>query len=204
MKKKVAPDADLERMLGILETHNPNLWELLHAQTEDAFIAATEGAIERVIRTIESGAKQYSPLEEPGLSSLLVDLLNLSGYQTTAERNVNGHVDVVVEHSFGGRWKYLGECKIHDSYQYHINGCEQLLGYCTGREKRAFCLDFFPSAGMLDKLAKLRKRMDKEKPLKQAGPSTDHNIAGAFLTIHVHVSGGKVELLHLGCFTPKP
>ena len=54
---------------------------------------------------------------------------------------------VVVEHAFGRRWKYLGECKIHRGYQYHVDGCEQLLRYCTGRELRAFCMDFFNITG---------------------------------------------------------
>jgi hypothetical protein len=138
----VAPDASLERLFGLLEAHNPNLLDLLRVQTEVEFVYATEGAIERSVRTIESGAKQYSSLNERGLSQLLADFLNLAGYHATAERNNNGHVDVVIEHAFGGRWRYLGECKVHRGYQYHIDGCGQLLGYCIGRELRAFCMDF--------------------------------------------------------------
>jgi hypothetical protein len=173
--------------------------ELLKADTEAAFVAATEGALDRAVRTIESGAVQYSNLDERGLSTLLADLLIMAGYQATAERNVNGHVDVVVEHSFGPRWKLLGECKIHRGFKYHIDGCKQLLGYCTGREIRAFCLDFFKAAGMFAKLARLRQRMDSERPLLQSAPSTDHRINGAFLTNHGHTSGSLIELLHLGC-----
>ena len=185
--------------MGLLEAHNPNMLELLQAKTEEAFIDATESAIERAIRTIESSAKQYSILDERGLSTLLADFLNLSGYQATAERNVNGHVDVVVEHTFSGRWKYLGECKMHKGFQYHVDGCAQLLGYCTGREQRAFCLDFFEVAGMFEKLAKLRQGMDSKAPLMQLAPSSTHRIGGAFLTNHTHPSGGSVEVLHLGC-----
>ncbi len=203
MSPKVLPAASLQRFFGILEAHNPNILELLKANTEEAFIAATEGALERALRTIESGAKQYSCLDERGLSKLLADFLNLAGYQATAERNINGHVDVVVEHSFGGRWTYLGECKMHGGFQYHVDGCKQVLGYCTGREQRAFCLDFFRVVGMFGKLAKLRAQMDSETPLSQSAPSADHRIRGAFLTIHVHASGGSIELLHLGCSVPK-
>ncbi|WP_437912740.1 hypothetical protein WME73_37745 [Sorangium sp. So ce302] len=204
MKSRVAFDSSLERLFGLLETHNPNLLALLRAKTEGEFIEATEGAIDSAIRTIESGAKQYSKLGERGLSLLLTDFLNKSGYQATAERYVNGHVDVVIEHAFGRRWKYLGECKIHKSYRYHIDGCKQVLGYCTGRERRVFCLDFFNGAGMYQKLAKLRERMDVEEPLEQTAPSQGHAIAGAFVTIHTHKSKRGVELLHLGCSVPKP
>jgi hypothetical protein len=139
---KVDPDSSLERFLGLLEGHNSNLKDLLLAKTEQDFIGATEGAIERAMKTIENGSKEYATLNEPGLSHLLADCLNLMGWRATAETNNNGHVDVVVECAFGRHWKYLGECKLHKGYQYHVDGCEQLLGYCTGREPRAFCMDF--------------------------------------------------------------
>lgn len=199
MNSQVAPRASLECLVGLLQAHNSNLWELLTAETEQAFVAATEGSLERATQLIESGAKQYSALDERGLSTLLVDFLNASGYQATAERNVNGHVDVVVEHAFGRRWKYLGECKIHRGFKVHIDGCKQLLGYCTGRELRAFCLDFFRTDKMYEKLAKIRGRMDVEKPLAQSSPSVLHSIRGGFVTSHTHTAGRDIELLHLGC-----
>lgn len=203
MSGKVSFDASLERLVRLLETHNPNLLELLQADTEAAFVEATDGALDRAIRTIEEGAVRYSALDERGLSTLLTDLLSMSGFQATAERNINGHVDIVIEHSFGKRWKYLGECKIHNGFKYHLEGCEQLLGYCIGRELRAFCLDFFRMPGMIDKLRNLRTRMDEELLLSQSGPGTDHWIAGAFLTGHRHAIGRDIEVLHLGCSVPE-
>ena len=203
MSQPVAANASLERLFGLLEAHNPNLLELLRAETEEAFIQATENAVEGAIRTIEAGAKQYSKLNERGLSLLLADFMNKSGYHATAERYVNGHVDVVVEHAFGGRWRYLGECKMYDGYQYHVDGCKQVLGYCTGRERRAFCLDFFRGAGMFEKLVKLQQEMDAKVPEAQAAPSVPHRIEGAFVTSHHHPAGRSVELLHLGCSVDK-
>lgn len=204
MSTPVHPGSSLERLIGLLEAHNPNLLRLLEVKTEAEFVGATEEALERAIRTIESGATRYSALDERGLSRLLADFLSLAGYHASAERDNNGHVDVVVEHAFGGRWKYLGECKIYDGYQYHVDGCDQLLGYCTGRELRAFSLDFFKVPAMLEKLEGLRARMDKDRPLNQVGPSGDHNMKGAFTTEHPHKNGGTVELLHTGCSVVKP
>ncbi len=203
MTSGVAPDRSLEAWFGVLKAQNPDLETLLSAETEPEFLAAAEGVIERAIRTIESGAKEYSKLGERGLSKLLADLLNHSGLQATAERDNNGHVDVVVEHVLGRRWKYLGECKIHDGYQHHVDGCAQLLGYCTGREQRAFCMDFFKKAGAFEKMRKLRVDVDAKRPLAQGAASADHSIAGAFVTSHPHPSGLDVEILHLGCSVPK-
>jgi hypothetical protein len=195
----VPASSSLERLLGLLEAHNPHWLALLQAQTEAEFIEATDGVIERAASTIENGAKQYAMLNERGLSLLLADFLNLAGFHATAERYINGHVDVVVEHQFGGSWKYLGECKIYNGYQYHVDGCKQVLGYCTGREHRAFCLDFFKVAAMYDKLQQLRIDIDTNLPLEQDGASIGHFIKGAFVTSHRHQTGSVVELLHAGC-----
>ncbi len=201
---KVDPNSSLERLLGLLEGHNSNLKDLLLAKTEPEFIVATEGAIDRAMKTIENGSKEYSTLDEPGLSHILADFLNLMGWRATAETNNNGHVDVVVECAFGRHWKYLGECKLHKGYQYHVDGCAQLLGYCTGREQRAFCMDFFKKVGAFKKMAKLRKDIDEKRPLEQTAASIGHNIVGSFLTNHRHTSGSEVEILHLSCSVPKP
>lgn len=200
---KVDPDSSLERLLGLLESHNSNLKDLLLAETEREFIEATEGAIERAMKTIENGSKEYASLNEPGLSHLLADSLNLMGWRATAETNNNGHVDVVVECAFGRHWRYLGECKLYKGYQYHVDGCEQLLGYCTGRERRAFCMDFINATDAFKKMEKLREDMNKRRPLEQQTTSTEHSIVGAFLTTHAHKSGAVVEILHLGCSVPK-
>ncbi len=200
---KVDPDSSLERLLGLLKGHNSNLQELLLAETEQEFIEATESAIERAMKTIENGSKEYSTLNEPGLSHLLADCLNLMGWHASAETNNNGHVDVVVECAFGRHWKYLGECKLHKGYQYHVDGCKQLLGYCTGREPRAFCMDFINATDAFKKMKKLREEMDANRPLMQKAASVDHPILGSFLTTHDHRSGAVVEVLHLGCSVPK-
>lgn len=106
--------------LAILQVHNPQVAALLSSTTEEAFTAASESAIERAITTIEANAKIYSAHDERGLSQLLVDFLNVMGFSATSERNHNGHVDVTVEHLLK-RWQYLGECKIHRGFQYHVD-----------------------------------------------------------------------------------
>lgn len=198
----VEPDSSLERLLGILQGYNSNLLDLLRATTEREFITATEGAIERAMKTIENGSKEYSTLNEPGLSHLLADCLNLMGWRATAETNNNGHVDVIVECAFGRHWRYLGECKLHKGYQYHVDGCKQLLAYCTGRESRAFCMDFINATDAYKRIKKLRAEMDEKRPLKQKAAGVDHSISGAFLTRHDHHSGAVVEILHVGCSVP--
>lgn len=199
----VDPNSSLYRLLGIVQAHNPDLIRLVEAPDEQTFVEVTEVGVERAIRTIENGAKHYSKLDERGLSRLLADFLNKAGWQATAEREHNGHVDIVVEHMLFRQWKVLGECKIYDGYEYHIEGCDQLLGYLTGREPRSFCLDFFKVPAMFEKLRTIRARMDSELPLQQVSASQDHAIGGAFTTAHTHATQAEVAILHVGC-TLKP
>lgn len=199
MSRRAKRDATLERLLQLLENHNPELIKSLSADSEERFVNAAESVLARVIGKFEEGAKHYSKLQEPDLSRILVDMLSLAGMSATAEQSVNGHVDVVIECVTRGRWKYLGECKIYNGYQYHVDGCAQLLGYCTGREYRAFMLVFFNTPNMQRKLGELRMRMDRELPLQQTMASAPHGMKGAFLTRHEHRNGDAVELLHAGC-----
>ncbi len=199
----VDPESSAERWFCILQVLNPGIRELLLAETQPKFIDATEHAIERAIRRIENASKEYSKLGERGLSQLLVDFLSSAGYRATAETNNNGHVDVLVEDAFGRGWRYLGECKLYRGYKYHVDGCEQLLGYCTGRDPRAFLMGFFDRQGGFTKMDQLRVDLDARLPLQQTAQSCGHRISGAFLTCHKHESGFDVEILHLACAVPK-
>ena len=189
----------LADVVRVLRDRNPDLLSLLEADSEDQFLEATEKAIERAMKLIESGAKKYGVLDELGLSKMLADLLTQAGLPTEAEGYHNGHVDVRVHHFERGRSQYLSGCKIHDGFKHDCDGCKQVLGYCSGRNKRVLCLDFFKVAGLFRKLDEIRARMDEERPLRQLAQALDHFIRGAFVTEHEHASGARVQVLHLGC-----
>jgi hypothetical protein len=189
----------LADVIHLLRDRNPDLLSMFQANSVDQFVEAVEKAIERAVKLIESGAKKYAVLDELGLSKMLADLLTQAGLTTEAEGYHNGHVDVRVHHYVRGKFQYMGECKIHDGFKHHCDGCEQVLGYCSGRDSRVLCLDFFKVAEMFRKLDELRARMDREKPLKQIASALNHFIRGAFVTEHHHHSGARVEVLHLGC-----
>jgi hypothetical protein len=45
----------------------------------------------------------------------------------------------------------------------------------------------------------IRNEMDANLPLQQQGPSHNHAIHWAFLTIHRHSSGEDITILNAGC-----
>ena len=170
------------------------------AATEGDFCAAVERAIEFAIAQLESGARRCGSMNELGLSWLLTELLVAASIPATSEGYHNGHVDVTVNHPAGRPFLILGECKIYKGYEQHCEGCKQLLvRYSSGRSARTFCLEFFRTAEMYDKLQKLRAEFNSRRPLEQTEDAIDHPIKGAFVTMHKHFTAATVEVLHPGC-----
>lgn len=191
-------DASLNRYLGILAARNPALHSLLVASNEEQFVEAVEGCLEQSFSSIEGGLKQYVALDERGLSKLLSDLLIAAGFEASAETYHNGHVDVVISCAWGRGWRALVECKLHRGYQYHVDGCEQVLRYCTGRQRQVFTVDFFKVPSMYSKMKGLRQKFDEHRPLEQTGEGRERDYRGSFATPHLHKSGAEVTLVHYG------
>lgn len=191
------PEASADYYMGVLRAHNPDLEALLDASDEQDFMDAVETGLVRAFARMEAGAKGYHVLDERGLSRLLADLLCSAGFLATAETDHKGHVDVVVACAWGRGWVCLGECKIYGGYAYHVEGCEQLLGYCSGGQDRAFVIDFFKKKEMYKKLQDLLEKLNVDRPLEQVEDGVAHG-KRAFRTAHDHVSGARVNLIHYG------
>lgn len=61
---------------------------------------------------------------EDEISMQVVQMLNAAGISAVHDQHVNGHCDIVVEHSTGFRW--LGEAKVHKDYGWLDDGFLQL------------------------------------------------------------------------------
>ena len=101
-----------------------------------------ERAIEAALRKIEEARAEYSVLAEPGLSKLTGQLLHPL-VPAAAEKNRNGHADLIVEHPRGRRWVYPVECKIWHGHERHRGSMAQLLGYATSFDKCGMCRESF-------------------------------------------------------------
>ncbi len=181
---------------------NPSSLDMLLADSEEGFETAFNGFLDKAVRHIEKNKKNFQKLNEDGLSAALAGALMIPGWLTVLqEANSNGHVDLTieVEGRVPARVK-LGEAKIYDGPVYHVQGLQQLLQrYTTGREGRGLLIAYVRRKNIKDLVEKLRTHMDKELPLTQQGPSQDHLLQWSFLTVHLHSSGEKVQVGHIGC-----
>jgi hypothetical protein len=200
-RKHTIPNSDrADAYFDYIRATNPPAFQVWLAANESEFQTAVEGALELYVSRLEAGARFYQQLGEIALSFTLSNLFCVGGVPTTSETYHNGHVDIVITHPTLTKLLMLGECKIYGGYGVHLQGCTQLLKrYMSGRAMRGFCLDFFKTPGMYEKLAGLRSGFDTQKPLEQMGVAKAHTIKGAFLTVHVHFTGSQTEILHVGC-----
>jgi hypothetical protein len=110
-------------------------------------------------------------------------------------------VDLTIEgdHCSPPRRK-LAEAKIYDGPAYHIAGLEQLLGrYTTGREGRGLLIEYVRNSNIKEIVESLRERMDLDLPFQQTKKSEDLTLKWSFQTEHLHSSGEKLPVGHIGC-----
>ena len=185
----------------ILKSKSPAYLALLSASSEREFDDAFDVLLEQAVAGLERDKNKFEDLDEDGLSAVLGLALMVPGLTVTRQTYSGGHVDLTIElqNSYPIRRK-LGEAKVYDGPDYHVKGMEQLHGrYTTGREGRGLVIEYVRKAGIAKLFEKLRARLDNELPLKQKGPTTNHPMKWAFVSVHEHSCGDDLEIGHIGC-----
>ncbi len=188
-----------EEYIGLVKTFMPDFDRVVCAETEEDFLEAVGLAIRHCLQKLEDRRKLLVKAGEVELSTNLADLLTSGGLPTTAEPHINGHVDLVVTHFEPGRYRMLGECKLHRGPKNHCDGTTQVLGYCSGTEKRVFCLDFCKKPDVQGRMRKIRQHFNEDESCHSVIETSDYELVWSFLGIHSHASGVTIEVLHIGC-----
>ncbi|CAJ4469749.1 Uncharacterised protein [Burkholderia pseudomallei] len=172
----------------------------LFSRDDSVFEKAFDVHLERALRGLEANCKNFAPLDENGLTGVLILALVVPGIDIKPQRYVNGHVDITIEVHDGHLTRTkLGEAKVYDGPEWHVQGIKQLLGYSTGRECRGLVIAYVKKPNIEGLIKKVRKRMDDELPEQQQGATMDHLSKWCFLSRHLHSSGTVVEIGHVGC-----
>lgn len=193
------PDKNAEEYIALVKTFMPDFHRIACAASEEEFCEAASLAVRNCLQKLEGRRKLLANAGEVELSTDLADLLTQGGVPTTAESHINGHVDLVMEHFEKGRYRMLGECKLDDGPQYHCDGTKQLLGYCSGVEKRTLCLDFCKKEKIAERMKKKRQHFEQDSDCHSVKSLEDNHIPWSFLGKHQHSSGEDIEVLHIAC-----
>lgn len=98
------------------------------ATSEDEFIEGFYIDLNNTIKTLEDSKRFYHNDKEEKITNFLVKILKEKGYQISAETDVGGHVDIVLEFDIQGEeFKWLGEAKIANGPMYLNGGLTQLF-----------------------------------------------------------------------------
>jgi hypothetical protein len=95
----------------------------------------------------------------------------------------------------------LGEAKIYDGPEKHINGLEQLLTrYTSGREGRGLLLSYVKKKAVAELMQSVQRRMNTDLPLNQVGSTVQHKtLKWSFLSTHKHSCGDELNVGHVAC-----
>lgn len=196
-----SPDNSAASLVERIQRKAPEYLDLLTAQTEEVFEKAFDTVLEKAISSLESNRKNFEKLDEVALSGALAMGLSIPGLTVSQEAHSNGHVDLTImaDHCMPAR-KMLGEAKIYDGPEYHLQGLSQLLDrYTTGRESRGLLIVYFRKKNILNLIKKIREKMDSDRPCEQQGETVDHTIKWSFLSTHRLTSGDDHKVSHIGC-----
>lgn len=179
----------------------PEYIALLTAITDEEFETAFTTLLGQAVNHLQKNRKNFSKLDEVGLTGVLAAHLTIPGLTVVQEANSNGHVDLTIEadHCTPPRTK-LGEAKIYSSPSYHIKGIKQLLGrYTTGNETQGLLISYVKKEDINGITTKLKTALDKQRPERQTEPCADHTLKWSLATKHKHTSGEVLPLSHIGC-----
>jgi hypothetical protein len=188
-------------LVQLMREKAPEYVKLVTAQSEAEFDVAFDAMLERAISSLEQNSKNFQSLDEVGLSGCLALALSMPGLSVTQEAHSNGHVDITIDmdHCCPIRRK-LGEAKIYNGPEYHVQGLGQLLKrYTTGREGRGILIVYVRKQNISGLMNKIREKMDAEHPCQQQGDTVDHAFKWSFLSRHAHSCGDVLDVSHVGC-----
>lgn len=196
------PEADsLLNLVEIMMRKAPEYFDLLTAKSEAEFELAFDTLLGKAVSNLEQNSKNFASLDEVGLTADLAHSLSMPGLSVTQEAHSNGHVDLTIEadHCVPARRK-LGEAKIYNGPEYHVQGLGQLLKrYTTGREGRGLLIVYVRKQNISGLMKKIREKMDAEHPCQQQGDTVDHALKWSFLSSHAHSCGDHLDVSHVGC-----
>jgi len=189
------------KLIEILKKKCSAYVDLMTARNEAEYEAAFDVILKESLAHLEKNKTHYSSLDEEGLTSVLAGCLTMPGLIVSQEKHSNGHVDITIEMPYNTvSQTKLGEAKIYNGPQYHIDGLKQLLGrYTTGREGRGLLIVYVQIKDISGLFNKLRQKMDNELPFNQQGDAKNCILKWSFITSHAHDCGDNLEVSHVGC-----
>jgi hypothetical protein len=170
--------------------------EIIHPFQRDIFLDRLYQEISSIVRYIEQTAQYRQKDTEDRTTIEIVGMLRQAGYDASHDKDHRGHPDFCVE-SMDFLW--LGEAKIHKSYNWLLDGLKQLhTRYSTGREDGSGILIYIYGMNAKAVMDEWRERLEarNECNLKQTNNGQEKL---TFWSLHQHTGSGlDLQTKHIG------
>lgn len=97
---------------------------LISAASAEDILACVDPAIDHILQEFSRTPKERQGRSEDGLTIDLITSLKNMGFQASHDTTTGGHCDIVIDGRYDFLW--LGEAKIHKSYDWLLKGFNQL------------------------------------------------------------------------------
>ncbi len=178
----------------------------LLADTYDEFIDELYKDIDNIVFSKEENPELYEQDTEDRITIDIKNTLRILGYDASHEAKVGGHADLLVRKN---KFLWIGEAKIHRSYDYLWQGFQQLTTrYSTGdcNQKDGGLLIYIRNENAKNVMDSWQLHLSsKELPDYSSNPCLKRKLA--FFSSHKHQRTGEpFRVKHIGMtlyFNPK-
>ncbi len=178
----------------------------LLADTYDEFINQLYKDIDNIVFSKEENPELYEQDTEDRITIDIKNTLRILGYDASHEAKVGGHADLLVRKN---KFLWIGEAKIHHSYDYLWEGFQQLTTrYSTGdcNQKDGGLLIYIRNENAKNVMDSWQLHLSsKELPDYSSNPCLKRKLA--FFSSHKHPrTGEQFRVKHIGMtlyFNPK-
>lgn len=189
--------------LKVLAPHIPGIGNFINrllADSYEDFIEALRIDIDEIVSKLQENPELLSEDGEDRLTSEIKRSLTHMGYKATHDEKIGGHSDLAVRGQKNYLW--IGEAKIHSSYDYLYQGFQQLTTrYSTGdvNQDQGGMLIYIRNRDANAVVTNWRQHL-RDKTLDSFEESDcKHRPNFAFITKHNHSrSGTPFTVRHIG------
>ncbi len=180
----------------------------LLANSYEDFVQVLYDDIDSIVAELQLNPELVADDGEDRLSVELKRTLKHMGYIATHDEKIGGHSDIVVKNSRNFLW--IGEAKVHSSYDYLYQGFQQLTTrYSTGdkNQDRGGMLIYIRTMDAAGVIAQWREHLRSKELIDYSEADCAARAAFTFFTTHKHDrSGEPFHVRHVGIilgFDPK-
>ncbi|MCW8880577.1 MAG: hypothetical protein OQJ89_05660 [Kangiellaceae bacterium] len=180
---------DLMQDKSLLPEQFQSFLDMATMESYEEFLNRLNADVDAAIADLESNRHLLQNDSEDRLSVNIISYLKAKGYNAYHDVQHGGHVDIYVDFK---KFKWLGEAKIHKSYDYLMQGFDQLCTrYAEGADLNSHggLIIYIKISKAADVVFEWKKRLESGS-LDELTTTECKSKPNAFVSCHKHSTSG--------------